>query len=565
MDSLTIRKKLYAVFGMLLGIFLIASLYAGYSLNSINSGALRIATEHLSGVMTGMDSSQALANFRQGEYAVVTAKTLPARLYATRDNKNLAAQIDISLDALEPSVQEENRDDFAALRNDWADYKKNSQRISELSKAGKNAEAQVLLESSANNYVNIAAKLDRVVDNSKDFIFKESVEASKQYEYTKWTLIISVLLVIGLAGFMAVYLSKSIMNSVNYLMDISSEVAKGNLTVEAEPQTNDEMGQLTAAYRETISNLRKLVHDIQKTSEEVASFAAQMTENASQSAQANQQIAVSITNVAASSSQQGDAVSSSLADIQTMAHSIAGFEHTAVASAHATEVVSEIAGEGREAIDKAVVQMAEIAKSVNESAETIEQLAERSTEIGEISDTIAGIAAQTNLLALNAAIEAARAGEAGRGFAVVAEEVRKLAEGSNEAAQQIVSLIATIQKDTEQAAQRMKRGTQEVENGRRVVANAGDAFGRIAESVQDLTDGSHKILREAKDSASKAEALVGTMEAINHSSQSIAAETQSVSAASEEQSASMDEVANASDKLASLAQELTDSTNKFKL
>ena len=421
------------------------------------------------------------------------------------------------------------------------------------------------MESSAQKYNSISINLDKVVDNSKDFIFKESADASRQYEYTKWTLVVCVLLVIGLAGFMAAYLSRNIMNSVNYLMDISSEVAKGNLTVEAEPQTADEMGQLTAAYRETISNLRKLVHGIQKTSEEVASFAAQMTENASQSAQANQQIAVSITNVAASSSQQGEAVSSSLTDIQTMAQSISGFEHTAASSAQATEEVSKIAGEGRDAIDRAVVQMAEIAKSVNESAETIEQLAERSTEIGEISDTIAGIAAQTNLLALNAAIEAARAGEAGRGFAVVAEEVRKLAEGSNEAAQQIVSLIATIQKDTEQAAKRMKRGTDEVENGRKVVANAGDAFQRIAESVESLNDGSQKILREAKDSVSKAEALVGIMESINNSSQSIASETQSVSAASEEQSASMDEVANASDKLASLAQELTDSTNKFKI
>ena len=209
--------------------------------------------------------------------------------------------------------------------------------------------------------------------------------------------------------------------------------------------------------------------------------------------------------------------------------------------------------------------MAEIAASVTESAETIEKLAERSSEIGQISDTIAGIAAQTNLLALNAAIEAARAGEAGRGFAVVAEEVRKLAEGSNEAAQQIVSLIAAIQKDTEQAAKRMKRGTDEVENGRRVVANAGDAFERIAGSVTDLTEGSQKILREAKESSAKADALVNVMEGINRNSQEVASETESVSAATEEQSASMDEVATASDKLANLAQELTASTNKFRI
>lgn len=565
MDSLTIRKKLFCVFGILLTIFLATSLYAGYSLNSINSGALRIATEHLSSVMTGMESSQALANYRQGEFSVVTAKTLPNRVYAAIENKNAAAQIDIALDSLAPSVAPAVKEDFDALRSDWDSYKGNSRKIIELSKAGNQQEAERLLENSADQYEKIALSLDKVVDSSQDYIFKESIAASKQYEYTKYTLIICTFLVIAISGIMAKYLSSSIMNSVNYLMNISREVSAGNLTVNAEPKTADEMGELTAAYGETIQNLRGLIQDIQSTATDVSSFAAQLTENANQSAQATQQVANSITNVASSSSQQGEAVSSSLDDIHAMAVSLTGFEHTAAASALATREVAEIASTGRTSINGAVSQMAEIAASVTESAETIEKLAERSTEIGQISDTIAEIAAQTNLLALNAAIEAARAGEAGRGFAVVAEEVRKLAEGSNEAAQQIVSLIAAIQQDTEQAASRMKKGTIEVDNGRRVVADAGDAFGKIAASVADLAEGSEKILREAKESSAKADALVRIMENINKSSRDVAAETQSVSAATEEQSASMDEIAGASVKLADLAQELAASTNKFKL
>ena len=126
LDSLTIRRKLFLVFGVLLAIFLASSLYAGYSLNSINSGALRIATEHLGSVMTAMESSQSLANYRQGEFSVVTAKSLPARLYAARDNKNCAAQIDIALDALAPAVAPEVKDDFDALRRDWDAYKADS-------------------------------------------------------------------------------------------------------------------------------------------------------------------------------------------------------------------------------------------------------------------------------------------------------------------------------------------------------------------------------------------------------------------------------------------------------
>ena len=121
---------------------------------------------------------------------------------------------------------------------------------------------------------------------------------------------------------------------------ISREVSGGNLTVEAEPKTADEMGELTAAYGETIRNLRGLIQDIQRTASDVSTFAEQLTENASQSAQATQQVATSITNVAASSSQQGEAVSRSLDDIHAMAQSLTGFEHTAASSAAATQEVA---------------------------------------------------------------------------------------------------------------------------------------------------------------------------------------------------------------------------------
>ena len=184
MDSLTIRRKLFLVFGVLLAIFLASSLYAGYSLNSINSGALRIATEHLGSVMTAMESSQSLANYRQGEFSVVTAKSLPARLYAARDNKNCAAQIDIALDALAPAVAPEVKDDFDALRRDWDPYKADSAKVADLAKAGRTDEAQALLDASVSRYQHISSQLDRIVDGSKDFIFKESIAASNQYEFT---------------------------------------------------------------------------------------------------------------------------------------------------------------------------------------------------------------------------------------------------------------------------------------------------------------------------------------------------------------------------------------------
>ena len=565
MDNLTIRKKLILVFGVVLAIFFAASLYAGYSLHQINNGALRIATEHLASVMRGMEAKGTLSEYRQQEYAVVTSKKLTERLYAAGREKNLASQIDITFDALEPAVAPDRKDDFQQLRSEWTSYRKSSEQLTSMAKSGQAEAAMAELEKSAYQYEDIANRMSVVVDSSKDFIHQESLDASARYEQTKWTLIICVLVVLALAAGMGWYLSSGIMKSVNYLKDVSEQVSAGDLTVQPEPMTEDELGSLTVAYGETIQHLHGLIQDIQRTAENVQSYAAQLTENANQSAQATQQVATSITNVAGSSSETGDAVTRSLGDIQSMAESMTNFEQTASETAQATQKVAAIAKNGQSAINGAVCQMAEISASVTESAETIAALAKRSTEIGQISDTIADIAEQTNLLALNAAIEAARAGEAGRGFSVVADEVRKLAEGSSEAAQQIAALISAIQKDTDAAVERMKKGTADVESGRTVVAEAGRAFETIAGSVEGLTQGAQKILDEARTASDKAMALVEVMEKIDKSSRAVASETESVSAATEEQSASMDEIAQASDKLSTVANELQASTKKFKI
>ncbi|MCH3958834.1 MAG: methyl-accepting chemotaxis protein [Selenomonas sp.] len=565
MDKLSIRQKLYLVFSMLIIIFICNGLYSAFTLNKVNDGAMRIATEHLQGVLAATDSSSAMANYRQGEYAIVTATSLPNRVRAAQETKKLGDQIDITFDQMAPTLTGDAAQDFNEMRQIWDNYKNNSTRLMQLAENNQSPEALKLLERSSTDYDAITNKLSTVVDNRKDFIHEENVAAAAEYSRAKITLILSILFVIVLSGVMAWYLSSTIHVSIHYLMDVSKEVSSGNLTVRVEAKSQDEFGVLTNAYKDTIANLRTLIHNIQKTSENVAAFSEELTANASQSAQATQQVAISIGNVAAATSQQGTAVSSSAADIRVMSEDIRGFEDSASASSDSAHRVEDIAVKGKTAIAGAVTQMNQITDSVTELAAVIEKLAERSMEIGQISDTISNIADQTNLLALNAAIEAARAGEAGRGFSVVAEEVRKLAEESGQAAQQIAALIASIQTDTTQAVDRMKNGTEDVQSGKEVVNKAGVAFETITSAVKELTSNSEAILSAARRSAKKAAELVAVMDGINESGREVAVETESVSAATEEQSASMDEIANASQMLAGLAQELQDSTTKFKL
>ena len=183
----------------------------------------------------------------------------------------------------------------------------------------------------------------------------------------------------------------------------------------------------------------------------------------------------------------------------------------------------------------------------------------------EVVSFIKNIAGQTNLLGLNAAIEAARVGEQGRGFAVVAEEVRKLAEQSQEATKQISELIGGIQGDTEQAVAAMDNGTREVKLGAEVVNTAGQAFHEIVTLVEQVSDQVREVSSTIEQMAIGSQQIVESVNRIDHLSKEAAGQAQTVSAATEEQSASMEEIASSSQSLAQLALELRDAVGKFRV
>lgn len=198
------------------------------------------------------------------------------------------------------------------------------------------------------------------------------------------------------------------------------------------------------------------------------------------------------------------------------------------------------------------------------TAQLVDELGERSQEIGAIVDTISDLAGQTNLLALNAAIEAARAGEQGRGFAVVAEEVRKLAEQSATAAQQIAALIGKIQEDTSKAVSSMNLGRQAVVQGaesveglRGVFEEINDLIAHVASSVEDMSGSVQHVSKQSSE-------ITSHMEQIDKGAAKVSDNMQSISAAAEEQSATAQEIATASDSLARQAQDVQENLQKFK-
>ena len=343
MSSMSIRQKLFFVFILLIIAFVGNGIYSSFSLSSINDGALRIATQHLQGVIAASESGRAMSDYRQGEYAVIDATTLPGRIFSAQQTKKLADQIDITFDTIQPTLEGDIANEFNSMRDTWNSYKSNSNKVIELAKSGSVPEAARLLETSSKMYTEIGTKLNKILDNRKDFIHAEVVESEAKYTQTNLILTIMIVVVVAFSIFMAYFLSKIILDSINYLSNVSRELAAGNLTVQATPQSNDEFGTLTQIYADTIGKLRKLIENIQRNAKDAATFASQLNENASQSALATQQVAASIGNVAENASKQGVAVEQSTDDIRAFAELLQNFETKADSSVTSAKNVEDIA------------------------------------------------------------------------------------------------------------------------------------------------------------------------------------------------------------------------------
>ena len=386
------------------------------------------------------------------------------------------------------------------------------------------------------------------------------------------TLVILVILQV-IFGVSAVWIAGNFAEPILLVTERMKVMGTGdfrlNSTVEAQISNlmarGDEMGTMAAAMKEMNGKIRGLMGHIVEAAEYVAAASQQLTSTADQSADVSKSIADSVVNVAGSCSEQFQDVEVANENTRNLAQHMQKFNESIDVSGQRIENTSKVAAEGRANVDKAVANMQTIDDTVQSISKIIEGLGEQSKKIGTIVDTISAIAEQTNLLALNAAIEAARAGEHGRGFAVVADEVRKLAEQSQDAAGEISSLIIAIQKETENAVVAMHEGVEQVSGGTKAVKDAGTSFRDIAGMVTDVADSSKQMEKIVHDLAEGADKITEAIDKINSMSRRVADEAQTVSAATEEQTASMHEIADASRKLAEMAQTLQNAIVEFKI
>ncbi|EGQ7738249.1 methyl-accepting chemotaxis protein [Vibrio parahaemolyticus] len=287
--------------------------------------------------------------------------------------------------------------------------------------------------------------------------------------------------------------ARVMLRQTQYLNEAIKLMASKNLSVPFGMDCKDEYGDVARELEKTRRQLHDVIQMQINASDELATLTEVMTLSMSETKESAQEEFNEIDQLATAMSEMSSTV-------QTVA------DHAQTASS-LTEQASTQAVTGQQFLQSSVAKMSELSSDIASSAQAVNQVEERVESIGSVVGTIQGISEQTNLLALNAAIEAARAGEAGRGFAVVADEVRNLAQRTQQATVEIQEMITQLQASATSAVDLMEKSVVEAAEGVELVSNAGSELDGIVAQVTQINDMNFQIATASGQQSSVAEEM----------------------------------------------------------
>jgi methyl-accepting chemotaxis protein len=377
----------------------------------------------------------------------------------------------------------------------------------------------------ANDNINAAraemtAEQAVIVKLSKELIDLQTSLGDADTQQARTLQIAGTLLALIFGALAAVIITRQITRPLQETLTVVDRIASGDLSHDLIVTRKDELGVLQHGIQRMGATLRDLIGGIRDSVTQIASAAEELSAVTEQtSAGVNSQKV------------ETDQVATAMHEMSATVHEVArNAEHASVAASAADTQ----ARDGDKVVGQAIAQIEKLASEVIRSTDAMNVLEQESDKIGKVMDVIKAVAEQTNLLALNAAIEAARAGEAGRGFAVVADEVRGLAQRTQQSTEEIEGLVAALQNGTRQVSDIMLSSRQLTDSSVALTRKAGTSLESITNTVSNIQAMNQQIAAAAEQQSSVAEEISRSILNVRDVSEQTAAASEETAASSVE-------------------------------
>ncbi|MFN8122691.1 MAG: methyl-accepting chemotaxis protein [Thermoleophilia bacterium] len=553
---LKVGQRLMLAFGLTAAVFLTAIAVGWVKIGSVADGQREFATAssraHAAGAAVyNMRVSQAQNVALRGRGRVLLED-------GTDMHEGDVAAFEEAFAALKGAVRDDaGRAEITRIERLYADWTALDRRLQELVDGRRAAEAVSLENADVNSTGDdLAEAFTALGAREAD---AGAASTGDGVSTVRTLLVLLGLLALLTAIVQAILASRSITRPMNRIQEHMMSIARGgDLTARVDATRTDELGNLAHGFNALMATLHDIVRGVGESGRSLLATAAELTSTAGESERAVTEVASTVETVATASSTQAASAMRVTEEAEDMARRVGGVADGAVRLAEAAERADRTAQDGAQTVEQAARTIERVQDAVSRTAGVVEALGARSGDIGAIIATITDISAQTNLLALNAAIEAARAGDAGRGFAVVADEVRQLAESTQQQAASIAEIIGDIQRQTTHAVSTMEEGRQQVADGVRRTADAGEAFTAIRAEVERLSAEIGGVAEAAVELRSGTEVMREGIAEVAAVSEENAAAAQEVAASSAETAASAEQVGLTAEQVAETAKVMVD-------